>query len=104
MFDKSKGTESDDLIKKKNRLRFPGEETDSISISDKATESVQIEFIIEHEQTTFQDLEYFLGRMRIVDEINFILPKRIFNFFPYQIPPSIFKVSDFNNALDKLIK
>ena len=81
MFDNSKVIESDDLIKKKNRLRFPGVETDSISISDKATESVQIEFIIEHEQTTFQDLEFFLRRMRIVNEINFILPKRIFNFF-----------------------
>ena len=79
-------------------------ETDSISISNKATESVKIEFITEHEHSTFRDLVCFLRTMRVEeDEINFILPKHIFNFFTYQIPPSIFKVSDFNNTLDFLL-
>ena len=67
------------------------------AISTRNEKSAKDKILMEYEQSFLQDLETFLGTMRIEEDvINFFTQNYSSNFDNYEIPPDIYEVSASN--------
>ena len=60
---------------------------------------------MQYQQSIFQKLDNSLRTKRIREDVNsFLLETYSSSFVTYEIPPSLYEVSDIKNTLDQLLK
>ena len=105
VIDKLKNIEFDDIIIKKNISHLTLKEIESFGLSNKAKDSVDVEIVLEYEQSFFQDIENFHRTLQIGEtDINSI-PEKSFSVSEVrEKSQSIYEVNDVNKTFENALE